>query len=298
MRQMLSNKFQNPMLGLYAAHILLADKNSDSQLLEDVINNTADKLKEDFPDVVGLAWGYERLTNKRPSRFNGRPWPELLKELKGPPLLVRSWDLLVACTQIVTAGRFESMDAFHVAGDLVAAGIYLTWEARVPRKVAQTEVARESGPAPSEPTFITKGYDLALDAIVKFTPHRVLVAFNQVRIVATEIRDSEEAAAALQILARKYQWDDVLEKIRRTDKQLALLTGLQLDLIAVMRQADSRRLVRGLDAGFVDALLKSKRIPIDSLAEALAGLDDTATQAFASISTRAPAEEPRISAPT
>jgi hypothetical protein len=69
----------------------------------------------------------------------------------------------------------------------------------------------------------------------------------------------------------------VFNKFRGADKDLAQFTGLQRDLLAVMRQAATdRQMLRGLDTGFVQTLITSNRIPIDSLAEALAGLDEAA----------------------
>jgi len=48
----------------------------------------------------------------------------------------------------------------------------------------------------------------------------------------------------------------------------------------ILRQtATDRRILPGLNDKFVESLLSSNRIPLDSLAEALAGLDKVAAEA-------------------
>jgi hypothetical protein len=294
MRALLSGKFRDPMLGLYAAHILLMDEQRDVELLDMVICNTAELLRPDFPDVVALAFGYERLTKKRPNGFGERPWADLLKEIKGPPLLVRSWDLLVACAKVAAAGEFGQLRVFRVASDLAVAGIYLVWQTKVPRHFdGYTETIELKEPASwyefpgtliAQSELLTNGYDWARNTAGRLAgrlPQTLQVAIGQFKVAAAEIRTPQAAALALQGLAGKYRWDDVVQRLRRADSRLAQLTGLQRDLMMVLRQAAADSDVRrGLNTDFVTALLNSNRVPIDSLAEALAGLDETAAAAF------------------
>lgn len=289
MRQMLSDKFDNPMLGLYAAHLLLADERRDLALLEEVIRNTAGLLGKTFPDVVALAWGYEKRTQRRPQGFDDRPWPELLQELQGPPLLMRSWDLLVACAQEVAPGEASRLPALSVAADLVAAGIYLVWQTRFPRKpteIAATTriplprpVSNDLGLVLAQTSITSRSFDFAAKTV-----DRVLgplgIGVKSLKITASEIRKTEEAAAALQSLARKYDWSERLDRFIAADANLSQFTGLQRDLMTVLRQASAdRQILRGLDDRFVTALIASNRIPIETLAQALEGLDQAAVAA-------------------
>jgi len=292
MRDMLTAKFENPMLGLYAAHILLLDPKRDLELLGTVIHNTGLMLGMDFPDVVALAWQYEQLARKRPEGFGPEPWPDLLKQLKGPPLLMRSWDLLVACST-VTPEQFGQIPAFRIAGDLVGAGIYPVWQTRIlkptPHSDGLEQVTVASGIMPA---WISNAGSLIAQSSVgelaksKFgqfatiLPEALRATVSPGNIIAAEIRTPADAALALRTLAHKYRWQGVVSKLRSADRGLAQLTGLQRDMTNILRQtATDRRILPGLNDKFVESLLSSNRIPLDSLAEALAGLDKVAAEA-------------------
>ncbi|TAL04095.1 MAG: hypothetical protein EPO08_02455 [Rhodospirillaceae bacterium] len=85
MRALLSDKFDYPMLGLVAAHLLLRESPSDP-LLTVVIRNLAYLLGQDHPDVQALFWALPHL---------GPP----VRPLSGMPLLKASWDLVIAASR-------------------------------------------------------------------------------------------------------------------------------------------------------------------------------------------------------
>jgi hypothetical protein len=299
MRAVLESKLENPMLGLYVAHLLLLDPKSDQAFLEQTITKTAAMLGSNFPDIVAIAWKYEKIAMKRPAGFSDRPWPELLKAIAGPPLLMRSWDLLVACNEQVAAGQSASFPAFKVAPDLVSAGSYLVWRMRP--KAGHTEMVRESG-GPSHRGSVSSsvliglpslgGLADSLKTVIDF-PSRTLrlelpdalkqlgsilpTRFSRKRLDASEILTPADAAMALQNLARKYKWRGLARELEQPARRPTRLSGLQRDLIGVLAQAAIDRATRqAMDASYVTTLLESKRVPLSTMADALAGLDEIA----------------------
>lgn len=82
--QILSAKFEDPMLGLLGAHLLLRDEPDNVADFETVTRNLANMLGSDHPDVRALCLA--RRT----------PLPEVPRRITSPPMLRASWDLAVA----------------------------------------------------------------------------------------------------------------------------------------------------------------------------------------------------------
>ena len=82
LNQMLLDKFENPMLGIYGAHLLLAAHRPKHQLINTVVNNLRDLLGL-HTDVEALA-----LRNSPNEQVNRREFPT-------PPMLQKSWELIV-----------------------------------------------------------------------------------------------------------------------------------------------------------------------------------------------------------
>jgi len=111
MRTMLREKFGNPMLGIYGAHLLLLEGSVDIGLLREVVRNLRGLLGLQHPDVEALAL-----------RAAGEPPP---LPFEHPPMLCRSWllivDASVARPDLVTeslaernTGRFLAEGPWHV----------------------------------------------------------------------------------------------------------------------------------------------------------------------------------------
>jgi len=81
MRMLLRGKFDNPMLGIYGAHLLLLESRVDAPLLQLVVQNLRDMLGREHPDVEALAL-----------RTVGAPSPQPFEHL---PMLYRSWSLIL-----------------------------------------------------------------------------------------------------------------------------------------------------------------------------------------------------------
>lgn len=117
--QLLPEKFDNPMLGILGAHLLLIRQEPDLALLEEVITNLR-VLLPGHPDVDALALE----VNKRIKLPSETP-PLFFTE---PPMLARSWSVLTAESierpGIIPAGCF----AARVAELLCGGGAWLVWK--------------------------------------------------------------------------------------------------------------------------------------------------------------------------
>ena len=83
MRNLFREKFSNPMLGIYGAHLLLLEKSVDLALFRDVVGNLRGLLGS-HPDVEALAL-----------RAGLQPQPVPFEQ---PPMLSRSWSLIADAT--------------------------------------------------------------------------------------------------------------------------------------------------------------------------------------------------------
>jgi hypothetical protein len=82
-RRMLDGKFENPMLGILGAHLLLLDAEPDQSLLGVVVNNLQNLLGHNHPDVEALALKIHPGGNQ---------------SFPVPPMLRKSWNLIVNAT--------------------------------------------------------------------------------------------------------------------------------------------------------------------------------------------------------
>jgi|GEM_PF-3433697 len=107
LREMLDKKFEQPMLGIYAAHLLLLEKELDAPLFAVVIKNLRILLGNSHPDVEALAL----VTSEDGSShiFNT------------PPMLRASWSLVVRATakrrDLVPLGSMSAQMADCVLGN-------------------------------------------------------------------------------------------------------------------------------------------------------------------------------------
>jgi tetratricopeptide (TPR) repeat protein len=111
--ELLWGKFENPMLGIYGAHLLLLNKKLVSDRLHLVIANLRKLLGRQHPDVEALA--LKVAPDDVPSM------------LDYPPMLRKSWwyilDATVRRPDLVPLGSF----AANMAGRLWGDGVWLTW---------------------------------------------------------------------------------------------------------------------------------------------------------------------------
>jgi len=87
--RLLRGKFNNPMAGIYGAHLSLLSPEPDIRLLDEVVNNLY-RLIGDHPDVRALGIYLARMTGKTIS----------ITPYSVPPMLRSSWDIVVDETAI------------------------------------------------------------------------------------------------------------------------------------------------------------------------------------------------------
>lgn len=112
MRMLLTEKFQQPLLGIIGAHLLLRD-GPPGERFRLVVRNLTRMLGADHPDVIALS-----------TRIDGVVPAPLLE----PPMLRASWDLLVEAS-----GRFPDLIAPDTAASRIAefavpTGAWLMWQ--------------------------------------------------------------------------------------------------------------------------------------------------------------------------
>lgn len=113
-RQMLRSRFQNPMLGIYGAHLMLTSAVRDWDLLREVVK-TLKALIGDHPDVLALTLMPEMESLSEPHVF------------RLPPMLRNSWTLIV--NKSVTQADLVPADAYaaHVANRMWGSSGWLVW---------------------------------------------------------------------------------------------------------------------------------------------------------------------------
>jgi hypothetical protein len=129
--ELLALKFEDPMLGLFAAHLLLRDQPERTDLRAEVLDNLRRVLGEDHPDVNAL-----RL------RETPAPVDKGVPPFHWPPMLRAGWDLItVESVRSETTVREES-PAARVASLVRPTTPWLTWETGASEQEALTR-ARE-----------------------------------------------------------------------------------------------------------------------------------------------------------
>jgi hypothetical protein len=137
LRQVLSGKFEDPILGLFGAYLIARDCAADHRLLDTVLGNLSILLGKEHPDVRALAL-----------RRNAASDPPV-EEFPSVPMLRPSWDLIVEAT---IRGRCivpVNSPAGVIAPSVVPSFPWLTWreatvakDGRHPRMVALVDYLR------------------------------------------------------------------------------------------------------------------------------------------------------------
>lgn len=113
-REIVNVKFEDPMLGLLGAHLVLRDEPENVELFETVTRNLLMLLGPDHPDLRVLC-----LRRRTPL-----PVP---RALDTPPMLRASWDLAVAVS-IEDPNSFpESSAVLQIAEGILPTGAWLLW---------------------------------------------------------------------------------------------------------------------------------------------------------------------------
>ena len=129
MGALLRGKFQNPMLGIYAGHLLAMQNEPDLDLLREVFGNLSDLVGE-HPDVEAL------LIALRDSKAQELTYPE-------PPMLYASWALVLRASTTQHDLRPKLSYSARVAASLWGSGAWLSWRTPLPPDLPTPEPAPE-----------------------------------------------------------------------------------------------------------------------------------------------------------
>lgn len=112
MSRMLSDKFGNPMLGIYGVHLLLLSEKADKSILPDIVNNLRGLLVQPHPDVEAIAL---KLNVASSYVFDT------------PPMLRLSWNYVIEAS--VKQPQLVPQDslAATIAGKLCSGDPWLLW---------------------------------------------------------------------------------------------------------------------------------------------------------------------------
>lgn len=261
LRTMLWAKFENPMLGIYGAHLLLQDNERDMSLLHEVVGNLESMLGP-HPDVAALRLPLARhdgLTAPADPRFDT------------PPMLARSWQLVVEASfeqpALVPANSF----AASVATNLVSGNPWLIWR----RTTALSQTLRQCVPnvelnlaaAPEAP--LINDVQKSMRSVVS----RSLLP-SHLAALASSIRIDDNMLASLEDLASGHT-EQIQSLIERVTKHIpADSVGLARNLTP-MQQALLHEVTVSANlptSERVDRIVRNLRLPPATLTATLNGL--------------------------
>jgi hypothetical protein len=113
MQALLQGKFENPMWGIYAGHLLAMQPNPDRALLREVYTNLSNLVGE-HPDVEALLIALED-----PKAYSLTYWE--------PPMLFASWSLVLRASTTQRDLRPERSYSARIAASLWGSGAWLSW---------------------------------------------------------------------------------------------------------------------------------------------------------------------------
>jgi hypothetical protein len=268
-----------------------------------VLESTANLLGPTFPDLVALWYAYELHSGKPVTVFGGQPWVAVLANLKGPPLLVQSWDLLCHCADKHHIDM-DALPAFKAAGNVRPSGIFLTWQRQMCKQAAEptpvlarpgapelaarpaqsvasaaTPAGSRGAPARGQGFFKKIGVKIWGGFLEKISTQSdgTVAPPLKVDIRVEDITTPQQAIEALKSLQRKAPWPEVVRVLRSTRTAVegaSSLTALQHDLISTLaRVSVDPEILEALDQGYIESLMRAHRVPLQTVARALRGLD-------------------------
>lgn len=252
MRKLLREKFYNPMLGIYAAHLMLLERSFDVALFRDVVGNLRSMLPE-HPDVEALAL-----------RANLLPIPGVFDH---PPMLARSWFLITDCSvdrpELVSewlaqrsVGNVMTQGAWHVlrglsasdTSDLEAPSALRYQQAMAPAQDASEEVA-----ASGSEEGITSGSVGSTESSMSETVSQAGMPSDDLQL--TEL---ESAVAEALGLGKTIRWSE-MQRIQKTESSVP--------------QGTTENIEEDLDSSRVRSLATRFGIPGPQVKGVLSGLE-------------------------
>ncbi|NQD96705.1 hypothetical protein HP532_29015, partial [Pseudomonas sp. CrR25] len=135
--EMLWEKFQNPMLGIYAGLLHLRRKEIDVDLLRQVFHNLMG-LVGPLPDVLAIGWGLALRDARTHDDLLFMQALERPGDLAAPPMLRASWDILVNASVSTPAAVPAGSFAERASQRLMATGPWFGWRGEPPPASRET----------------------------------------------------------------------------------------------------------------------------------------------------------------
>lgn len=118
---MLTDKFENPMLGLYVSCLLFFDVEINFELLHKVLNNLTRSLGPDSADLIALKLAFNNHEANKDKRF------EISNEVSAPPLLSYSWKILIEEANKNPRIFADNSICWDIQDRIIDNDIWLTW---------------------------------------------------------------------------------------------------------------------------------------------------------------------------
>jgi hypothetical protein len=208
LRLLLDGKFDNPMLGIFAAHLLLRRGPESGGLFATVVKNVSAMLGANFPDIAAL-----RFASAAADLGPRTPVDQ-------PPLLQASWGLLQRDLRSVVAGSIPA----RVAPMLVPNGIWTAWQPLPNEPVARPAKRRAK-------SLVTAAFDAGLRRVLESATASTTLssALEHLHVTASSDEGARAPDAAIELLlsiARHPETAGFLESARASTLRSQLMRQL------------------------------------------------------------------------
>ena len=275
MDELLMGKFESPMMGLVAAHLLLLDARPKLDLVAQVVGNTGGLIGANHPDVLALRLRVDQLRGQPAAGLTA-----LLESVRQPPMLRLSWAYLMAAVSSPAAGGSPALAVrrpFALATCVVGSTLWLTWEnLPLPEPTEMSTIVpppAASGGAPAAPSGPP-----AIDMLRRAkharranggdggegggagATERIASGALQIGAAAQKLwarvsgsrlfgglfggakppslRDA--AQLAIEFLLEQHDWNEVVRHLKQQPDTAAQLTPLQRSLLTALRSAQQQ----------------------------------------------------------
>lgn len=123
MAVLLSGKFENPMMGIFAVHLLLLSKTPDLELAQKVVTNTGNLIGASCPDLLILSWKLGQLRGTSGASDS----KVLVESVKGPPMLQLSWHYFMEAYRSLADKDVLDKGISRMARQLVSSSVWMSW---------------------------------------------------------------------------------------------------------------------------------------------------------------------------
>jgi hypothetical protein len=234
MEILVRQKFQDPILGLFAAHLLLLDPQGDAGAFREVVSNSGSILEyPQHPDLVIV-----RALGRQRGWWDAAPMAGDVAPLEGPPLLRASWEALLGMRG--RAPELVASDSLlrRVASSLVRSNAWVLWREQGERSTVAASSPRAapsggaSGPDPgSRSAYRRQSADTLLGGLIgRIRENPDLVPALKAKLAESSRPGTSLERAIAQAALRLTQSEDDRPVPKGYARQLAQSIGVPLAL--------------------------------------------------------------------